>query len=300
MAAQNYVPNPSFEDMPGCVTFNGGSPANPDQFVSVMPPWSSYGQSPDMFGSCMLNSAVQLLTGNNYWGHQAPFDGLRYIGFGYSLPSFFEYTGCPLLQPLTVGDTFEVSCWVSLSDHFVCASNSIGMLFLNQSYASNGNPMPFPNRCSICTDSAITDSLGWTQIKGTFIADSSYSNLAIGFMKPYTITVNAVPNSYFYYYVDYVCVVPLGGLCDVPLSVGVVGAQASGGGGLTVFPNPVVKSYSNILYLNKEVPIEVFDIMGRLVLSQAIKKEIDMGNLNAGTYFIRDKEGHSAKVVIME
>ena len=105
---------------------------------------------------------------------------------------------------------------------------------------------------------------------------------------------------YCYYYLDYVCVVPLGGLCDVPLSVGIVGAQPSGSGGLTVFPNPIVKGYSTELYRSNQKPVQAFDCMGRPIGSYAQGQAIDATAWPQGTYIIRDEEGHSAKVVVVE
>ncbi len=64
---------------------------------------------------------------------------------------------------------------------------------------------------------------------------------------------------------------------------------------LTVFPNPVIDEVNVSFAAKKEkMPIEVFDIQGRLILSEESERivgvnkvSVDVSNLNAGFYYIR-------------
>lgn len=67
---------------------------------------------------------------------------------------------------------------------------------------------------------------------------------------------------------------------------GVMATQDFNNASLTIYPNPVYET----LFLNYtgESPesISVYDISGKLVLSQGFKKNIHLSNLNSGIYFI--------------
>jgi hypothetical protein len=308
LLAQNYVQKPSFELPPNVCTQLNGAPFSPDILYQLIPPWKGYRMSVDLLDRCWTSPASLLHIFDNRNGHQIPYDGDRMIGFTYDVDNLQndhyldEFIGAELATPLSIGATYHVEMHFSRADTAIYASNNLGLLFLNSGFDAHTNPMPFPNRCDVCSDSVIRDALGWTTVEGDFTADSAYTHFVIGHLKDPTAyeTTTGIYLPSCYYFLDYVCVVPLGGLCDVPLSVGVVGAQPSGSGGFTVYPNPVVKGYASILYRTEHKPVDVFDLMGRPVGHYVQGEEIDTAEWPQGTYFIKDLEGHSAKVVVVE
>ena len=66
--------------------------------------------------------------------------------------------------------------------------------------------------------------------------------------------------------------------------------------GLSIYPNPTSGDKIYIvskLSLDKEV--EIFDVLGKRILQTIISsKELNIGNLNAGVYIIKIKEGEAS------
>ncbi|UOK43444.1 MULTISPECIES: T9SS type A sorting domain-containing protein [Flavobacterium] len=66
--------------------------------------------------------------------------------------------------------------------------------------------------------------------------------------------------------------------------------------GLSIYPNPTTGDKIYIvskLSLDKE--IEIFDVLGKRILQTTISsKELNIGNLNAGVYIIKIKEGEAS------
>ena len=119
------------------------------------------------------------------------------------------------------------------------------------------------------TTSIITDSVGWTLVSGSFIADAPYSFLYLGnfFSDPntqYVVVDPSAPDQYSYYYYDDVCLSPLPGSCPIAISV----AEQT--------RNDMVKAWimqnSNSIQVGPLIPsttyqYELFDLRGSLLSS---------------------------------
>ncbi|MCB9360671.1 MAG: T9SS type A sorting domain-containing protein [Flavobacteriales bacterium] len=202
---QNLVPNPSFEDSVSCPSSSGD--------IAKAIGWSTLCASPDYFYTCSASNSFGVP--NNIFGYQMPASGNAYAGFATysnSAPNSREFPACNLSTSLSIGVKYYVSFKVALSieptfSQTNCASNKIGAMFTTNPYICN---TLITNSPPVYTDSIITDSLNWTRIKGSFIADSNYTYLVIGnfFDDANTDTVSFANDFTYnsYYYLDDVCV----------------------------------------------------------------------------------------------
>jgi hypothetical protein len=204
VAAQNLVPNPSFEIMLTC-------PTGVSQ-ISLATPWTPGNMfPPDYFHSCTSSSAVSVPA--NSFGNEAARTGQAYAGFYARLPTYREYVQVPLTSPLVAGVTYQISFYLSLSDVSGWAIDKVG------AYLSAGPAPPSPSyfigvtpQVVNPTGSHISAKNGWTLISGTYVALGGEDHLTIGNFAddlstpPLTLPVG---NNFSYYYIDDVSVANL-------------------------------------------------------------------------------------------
>jgi len=213
--SQNLVPNPSFESIINC-------PFTVSQ-VDFAEDWVSFGQSPDYYSFCSnVNSGVSIPY--NVAGYQFPSHGSAYMGIQtFFTPGTREFFGCQLTDTLILGTRYffsmKVVCSYGDFQHGVaaaCASSKLGVRFSTVQYSIN-NSTPINNFAHIWTDSILRDTVNWTIISGSFIADSSYSYLSIGnyFDDSHTDTVQFISGyGRAYYLVDEICLTSDSGNCE--------------------------------------------------------------------------------------
>ena len=63
-----------------------------------------------------------------------------------------------------------------------------------------------------------------------------------------------------------------------------------------IFPNPA--SNSQIVYFNRVADIELYDITGKLILSEKEALTINTSKLQSGIYFVKTAEGITKKLVV--
>lgn len=266
--AQNLVVNGSFEEVSNCPSTLG----EVDRAVG----WSGYRGSCDYFNSCDLDTVG---VPSNWLGYQPAATGNGYCGIycfseddGNPLQAR-EWLGSSLQQALTVGTRYFFSMKVCLTTggfgthgSFIYAVDHLGMLLLNSSI-SQTDADPVPNRATIYAINVVTDSTNWTLVSGSFVADSGYTNIAVGnfFDDATTNAIAVVPNGlyqYAYYYIDDVCLSADPGACGIMTNVS-EGAQEN----VTVSPNPFYDS----IRLNWSPAtsgaqsIDLFDLFGRTI-----------------------------------
>jgi len=205
---QNLVPNGDFEDTVSCPNSSGQ--------ITFASGWNPYSSSPDYFNSCAAPS-TDVSVPSNIMGYRNPASGNAYSGIinyvkgetNYSLNR--EIIGRQLSSPLIIGQKYFASFKVSLAIAYGAnmATDKLGMLFSTQSYTNTDSTTipPIENFAHIYTDSVITDTVNWTIISGSFIADSSYTYVSIGnfFKNQNTDTikiVNSPISSGAYYFID--------------------------------------------------------------------------------------------------
>ncbi len=278
--SQNLVPNGSFEDTAYCVTGAGEMPAALG--------WDSYLESPDYFNPCTIDPSVSVP--NNWGGYQQPFTGNAYCALG-TYSSYFgqvngrEFIGRNLSSSLTIGTKYYVSFKVSLSISAAiwsnCATNNLGASFSTIPYQWVTNPASVTNNAKVFSTTIIIDTLGWTTITGSFIADSAYQYIMLGnlFNDANTDTLiidGTSTNCFAYYFIDDVCVSTDSLGCN--LSVDITESSKDKLSYL-IYPNPV-RDYINISNLNEPFDLIVYNGLGQILFEE--KNIID--NKRISTY----------------
>lgn len=273
--AQNLVPNHSFEEYEVCpytIGFQEG-----DRPLH----WYSWLESPDYFHACagsLQDIDTLASVPQNGWGFQYAWDGDAYVGLYafYTTDEYREYIGVELLEPLEIGETYQISFRMNLAwggNYFVQlgACNNVGLLFNMTSNAWTapfpsppGPPFPFRNYAHLYSPSIITDTVGWTLVSGSFTADNAYRYVVLGnfFDNAHTDTLAIPPGGgeVAYYFIDDVCVSRQKGGCDV---TGIDGREGVG------LPGAVFDPASGDILLTWPSRVrfsaEVVDMAGRIV-----------------------------------
>jgi hypothetical protein len=283
---QNLVPNYSFEDTVACPYYY--------TLIHYSDGWSAYRNSPDYFNSC---NSTYVGVPVNEAGFQYARTENAYAGFGsyqHFASNHRECLGRQLSQVMVIGQKYFVSMYVSLSYGDVqrnyIASNKLGIKFSTIPY-SQTSPIPIDNFAHIYTDSVIKDTINWTLISGSFIADSTYQYLSIGnfFDDAYTTTFfYDTLGAWAYYYVDDVVV-----STDSTIGINEIPNQNSQ---LQLFPNP---THSEFVVNNPELAgktLYIYNTLGEIVLQQFIHSTNQQFRISAGAgiYFVRVASSASA------
>jgi hypothetical protein len=297
--AQNLLPNPSFELYSQC-------PDNENQ-VEYATGWSNYSSStPDYFNSCSQNPDFSIP--DNWAGYHQDLTGKAYCGIGVyaypsSVPNLREFIGRKLSTPLLIGGKYNVSFKVSLGINrwpkpdLNCATNNLGMLFSTIEYSIN-NPLSVQNYAHVFTDTIIKDTINWSVIKGSFIADSAYMYVIIGnFFDDLSTDTAKIYNKQFnqsfcvgYYLIDDVFIEK-----DIADNTNIISEKIINN--FFIYPNPF-NDFTNILFEDKginEISLILYDVFGKNVkelhnLTSPIILQKD--NISEGIYFMKIQIGN--------
>jgi hypothetical protein len=294
-SGQNLVPNPSFEDTVSCPVFGGQ--------VNLAVGWHAVATTPDYFNACTTTSAFDVPL--NTCGYQYPATGQAYVGLDtYDVidTTYREIIGAFLTSSMIIGIKYFVSFKASFSAGIFqainIAANKLGILFSTVDYLSN--PPPINNFCQVYTDSIISDSLNWTTIKGSFIADSAYSFISIGnfFQNFFTDTIHLNPTNHTraYYYIDDVCVSTDSLTCNSTVGINELKNQDD----LILFPNPFTDKVNITIKRNELLEVSLYDVTSRKIFNQSFTIPIAIGTISINTeqlakgiylYEVRNKNG---------
>lgn len=206
---QNLVPNPSFESYTLC-------PHSVSLSNIYASSWSNCGVTPDYFNACCTHSFCGIKDCSvpyNYAGYQLAASGQAYCGLVVYINNQFqsnvrEFIGTQLLSPLIIGVKYYISFKACLAKGSCfssnIATNKLGVKFSMTSY-SQFSPPPLDNFAHVFTNAIISDTVNWTTIKGSFVADQNYTHMLVGnfFNKANTDTLNiGTPEFTGYYFVD--------------------------------------------------------------------------------------------------
>ncbi len=309
--AQNLVPNPSFEEADTCWHYSGFTYPQDGPLG-----WFSGGESPDYFQACGGYGAAysQPL---NYVGFQYPQDGDNYAGILTYATSPYptrEFLMVQLNTPLSVGQTYYVSFYANVAwngnsqyPYVWMASNNVGALFTTESRQwEQDDPLPaMVNHAQVYSPWIIADTVAWTSVSGSFVADSAYQYLMIGnhFDNAHTDTVAVgyslnAPAAYLF--IDNVCLTSDPEGC--PSNLGIPVAPE---GAVELFPNPATAQVV-VRGLPVASRVEVRDMVGRLVWREGRMQgvwKLDVSGWARGAYVLRvqnGEEGQSFKFVLTE
>lgn len=208
--AQNLVPNPSFEEYSECPTTLDGMHFVDHWYKSIQYPGVPYFEnpSPDYFHECAEGTLLGVP--ENVLASQLAYLGQAYAGlatFSAIFPNHREVCGVELIEPLVPGVSYQLSMRVSLALGNLAgwATNNLGMkLSMSGIYSSSEDAVN--NFSHVFSEEIITDTLGWTLIQGSIVADEPYQYLHIGnfFVGAVTETLllGSSSGNAAYYYID--------------------------------------------------------------------------------------------------
>jgi hypothetical protein len=225
-------------------------------------------------------------------GFQNAFNGNAMTGavvYSEISPNIREFFGIQLLQSLTVGQLYYGSFRISLADNsgLDCAIDKIGMKLTTY-------PLLFPtsstvlinNDSKITSTSIVNDKINWIEIKGNFIADSSYQHLILGnfYEDQNTSTLNCVTNSYYFF--DSVCLST--DSADCFLNTGIKNNLDHNS---IEFINDPTNNMLIVKYKGKKpVKLLLVNSVGQWIKSIEIKNDvrINLKDLTSGIYIIKN------------
>jgi hypothetical protein len=311
--AQNLVPNPGFEEFDICQANEFG--------VNGPLQWYRTNGTPDYLQSCLPYGDFQSLP-MNFFTYQEPFEGASCAGiYTYwqnGQAEYREWIMAPLLEPMVIGQTYYASLRANAAfggtetnpQHWL-ANDKVGMRFATAAMPpwNVGDPFPVPpNQAHMLYPEILADTVGWTLVSGSFVADSAYQYVMIGqfFSNVLTDTLHfADPNSVFLWYpraytlVDAVCVSGNPGGCDLGQAVGEVQESSP-----VLFPNPAQDQL--VVGQGSGAEAQVLDALGRMLWQGRITSDrwvLDVGSWARGSYVLRMAHGghvESYKFVLTE
>ncbi len=242
----------------------------------------------------------------NFFTYQEPYEGASCAGMYTYLENgsteYREWIMAPLLEPMVVGQTYYCSFRANAAfggnhtypQHWL-ANDKVGMRFTTAATPpwSVGDPYPVPpNHAHILYPQILADTVGWTLVSGSFVADSAYQYVMIGqfFSNALTDTLQFSPEGIPWYWlpraytlVDAVCVSASPEGCD--LGQGVGEEQATGP---LLFPNPARDHL--VVAQRAGAEAQVIDAVGRMLWHGGITSDrwvLDVSAWARGTYVLR-------------
>ena len=301
--AQNLVPNPGFEETDSC-TFGLG--------LGALHHWHSAFGTPDHLQSCQPYGTANGLP-LNLFTFQQPFEGNSCAGIftfdGHTGTEYREWLMVPLQETMVPGQTYFCSFranaafgGTSMTPQNWLASDHLGMLFTTYDRQWVwGDPYPATlNQAQILYPQILSDTVGWTLVSGSFVADSAYTYLMIGnfFSNALTDTLHlasGVPQwgRYSFVLVDTLCVSPDPDGCELSQSI-----EAIGGAGPYVYPNPA----NDVLVIGNAIGSDaaVLNMLGQWVWSGRVDHDrfaVDVGSWARGLYVLQVHGARGVQVV---
>lgn len=307
--SQNLVPNSSFEGFTNCPNtpnhiYYADGWFQPHKYPGLYN--VNLSSSSDYFNLCN-DSTSTVSVPNNFIGHQNPHSGNGYIGIGYYVTqwvgnSFREYAEVKLNQELISNKKYNLKYFVSLADGAWFSTTKFDAFFSNDSlldtslYLNLINVIP-----QISNNFRVNDTLNWTEVKGSFIAQGGERFLTLGNFHDAlfcdTLTNNSTSSlcSCSYYYID-----------DVSLEEdSTTGIDEIDKADFTIYPIPA-KSSVQLNSQNIINEIIVTDASSRIVLKFKPFKtnaSIDISQLEDGIYFVqctfKNGKSLSKKIVVL-
>jgi len=179
----DYINNPSFEEYTYCPTSNSAYPAS--MWIDSCTNWSAptLGTS-DYFNTCNTNGLNDVPNNTNA-EYQPTFHGNAYCGFlAYALYSnqmWSEYVQTKLKKKLIANEIYNFTMRINRANGYNFSVKNIGAHFSKDSLRTKLKYKPFNNTPTIINTSGfLNDTLNWTLVSGSFIAEGDEDYLTIG------------------------------------------------------------------------------------------------------------------------
>jgi hypothetical protein len=281
----NLVPNPSFEERTGC-------PQGFPDLDGKLNEWMSFRGTPDYFNNCSSISGY-----SSSRGYQEPNKGEGYIGIGTfqkTVANLREHIGIELIQPLDVNQRYYFSCFVVAGYtplQLNIATNKIGAKLTTTPYEDPDMAYSLPNNSTFFTQGIIEDTINWTKITGSFVADSAYKYLILGSF----FDDNNIDTSYFpfqvvpqiaYYLFDDICLCIDSVYCQTWTTLQTSQIEENK---FVIYPIPATTDL-NITATQKIERIEIINNLGSIILTEVpnnLDFSINVQQLEIGMYTAR-------------
>lgn len=290
--AQNFIPNPSFED----TILNSYGP------VPLFWPRDSLLGSPDYFSPHYTNQNSDLQTPTNNRGYQVPADSSAYFGlfvYNYLSANSREYLQIRLVDTLVQGEQYLLTFKISLADSFRVAVDykDIGVAFRQTRLPNNLDHQirPLPHFYSDSIWDA-TNKVTWQEFNATYTAQGGERIMLIGNFKTDTNTDTMQLNSggsniafsaFSYYYVDQLSLTK-------KISTQIIKNELEKL--ILVFPNPVKDQLKIQSSSNRQLDFKLFNLQGQAIqfsLKSSYPNEfqIDLNGQASGIYLLQVSDG---------
>lgn len=175
--AQNLVPNPSFEQVTSCPSFA----SQLDRAAPwVNPNWGT----PELYHGCAPLASYVSVPYNTTGGYQLARTGVGYAGiycWRTDIANMREYAQVQLTTPLQAGTCYRVSFHVNMPNDHPYATDGIGAhLSVGPITGTGGQVLPVAPQITNGPGNLITDTVGWTEVSGTYTAAGGETHLTIG------------------------------------------------------------------------------------------------------------------------
>ena len=285
--AQNLVPNPSFEELDSCIT-------NLTQMERAVG-WKSVLNTPDCFSDCAIGRAS---VPNNQFGYQNPIniENHNYAGLLTGLSQngvYQEAFGISLNESLQVGVKYYISFYVSegfnknLQINCKCFVSNLGIKFMT-SFTDTINLIQrlVNNTATVFSVNILSDTISWTKLSFSFIADSNYTFLVIGnFYTKNNIQINCLDSNsnLACTFIDEICLSKVLNDCrnENNSNPNIFQIYPTLGSGVIT-----IKSTSNIF---EQKHFKIYNLLGQVVFESTLirkEEEYDLNILSKGIYFI--------------
>jgi hypothetical protein len=299
LQAQNMVPNGEFEllDAPCVGEANYGG-----ELASWLIP-SCCATPPIYHHPCSgTNGSPNLSAPSNLLGYQVARSGEAYCGLiTYAWGDGADpqhFLAAPLSQPLQAGTEYCLFVHVSLADLSSFATASLHCVFGPDypSLCAGEDSLVWPGAAQIVLSLAGVDTIGWTELSGSFVASGGEEYLTIGSLCTATncdstfLGWNGPPMVHMAeYYVD-----------DVVLQSCFVGVGENPNDKFYLFPNPA-DTRANVLVPQRFIggELQLFSVLGALIMETSVPlatHEIDVSEICAGVYRVRLVNGQESLI----
>ncbi|MBK7312068.1 MAG: T9SS type A sorting domain-containing protein [Sphingobacteriaceae bacterium] len=304
------MPNFSFEQYSIC-------PNAADQ-IQYAVGWSKYSiaaSTPDYYNACATATSMGVPKSDfiNQNDHRNCSAYAALIIWGATVNDR-EHIGVQLTQPLVIGQKYFLSFYTVMTESYFSGtyygmpSNNIGLRLSTVSY-NPSTPIPFNNFAHLNSSSVINDSVNWTRVTGSIIADSAYKYVILGnfFDDANTITLpyscGSCLDAQCYYLYDDVCVstdslLANGGIDAMLCTVSVPEINESDK--IKVFPNPSNDFITISFQAFKGKELILTDMFGKIFYSEKTNNQgpvtLNVSSYPSGMYFLKIIDQNGAQV----
>ena len=216
-AAQNLVPNPSFESFNiSCSNSTPGGGGLVNWYTPDLYPRISYSYS----NSCSINTCCGVPSNGNGKNYQEPHSGVAYVALAYYFPgnnnnSLRAYMQVKLKSKLNTNQCYYIEYYVSRLEFYKLVHNNLSLLVSDTAIISDSSKyISAIPQIQQYGNPIITDTLNWVRIGGVYTAHGGEQYITIGNFADdaHTDTLHfPTPGVLFEsgYYIDDVSVIPL-------------------------------------------------------------------------------------------